>query len=304
MPGEKQVLVAVKRCGICSSDLQWARAPGRLAPGTVLGHELSATVAEVGHGVEGLVPGDQVSFLPFVGCGDCDACRMGLFLHCPNKQSQWGGFGEFAVTDARSCVKLAPDMPLALGAMIEPFACGLRTARQSGLGEGGAALIFGAGPIGLATCYWLSQSGVDVWVVARSDRRRELAGRMGASRFIAGGPGEIDAGPRTIFECSGAPRMLEAACSIAPPGGRVIVAGMAAGGVGIDPAVCLVKELSIAFCAAYSMQDFADTAAHFGRGDITPLDLVDREVSLEELPDLFREMQANNPYCKVQLVLP
>ncbi|UZW57508.1 alcohol dehydrogenase catalytic domain-containing protein [Sphingobium sp. JS3065] len=303
-PGQGQIVMAVKRCGICSSDLQWTRTAGRLPPGVVLGHELSGIVVALGEGVDHLADGDKVSFMPFTGCGRCDWCARGLFLHCPEKRSQWGGFGEYAIADARSCVKLDPTLSFAQGAMIEPFACGLRAARRSGLGAGDRAIIFGAGPIGLASCYWLSNMGVDVWLVARSDRRSAIAMKMGASRFIAGEAGADDAGSRMIFECSGAPGMLEHACRIAPGLSTVIVAGMAAGEASIDPASCLTKEVSLAFCAAYGLQDFADTADHFAGGDIRPLDLIDQEVSLDELPGLFERMLADNPYCKAQLVLP
>ncbi|WP_176590503.1 zinc-binding dehydrogenase [Sphingobium sp. EM0848] len=303
-PGPGQILVAVKRCGICSSDLQWARTPGRLPRGAVLGHELSGLVVAMGEGVGHLAMGDKVSFMPFAGCGRCDWCSRGLFLHCPEKRSQWGGFGEYALADTRSCVRLDAALPFAQGAMIEPFACGLRAARRSGLGAGDSAMIFGAGPIGLASCYWLNAMGVDVWMVARSNRRRAVAERMGASRFIAGEAKAEDAGSRTIFECSGAPGMLEHVCRIAPRLSTVIVAGMAEGGASIDPAVCLVKEVTLAFCAAYGMQDFADTAEHFARGDARPLELVDQEVLLDRLPDIFGQMLTSNPHCKVQLVFP
>lgn len=304
VPRAGQVLVAIRRCGVCSSDLQWARAPSRLAPGTVLGHELSGTVAVAGSGVDHLARGDKVSFMPFSGCGECPWCRSGLFLHCGSKRSQWGGFGGYAIADARTCVKLPPDLPFAIGALIEPFACGLHAARTSGLGEGNRALVFGAGPIGLATCYWLTLAGVDVWVAARSDRRRALAQGMGAMRFIAGELAEVEVGSRTIFECSGAPGMLEHACRVAAPRSVVIVAGMAQGGAIIDPAACLVKELQIAFCAAYSLKDFKDTADHFGNGDTRPLDLVDCEISLDALPAQFHEMLNGNTYCKVHVVMP
>src|ERR1700679_964456 len=74
-PGE--VVVRVRYCGICSSDLQAASSGTGVRAGTIMGHELAGTIAEIGAGVAGLRIGDPVVVMSYLACGSCEQCRGG-----------------------------------------------------------------------------------------------------------------------------------------------------------------------------------------------------------------------------------
>src|SRR5437667_3305192 len=79
-PGE--VVVRVRNCGVCGSDLHAAKYGFNMPSGTVMGHEFSAIVEEVGSGVSGFRAGDPVVVMSYLACGECVACRSGRGQRC------------------------------------------------------------------------------------------------------------------------------------------------------------------------------------------------------------------------------
>lgn len=302
-----EVLIRVARCGICSSDLQWASGKGApLAPGTVLGHEFSGVVEALGPGVTEVAVGDHVVVMPFSGCDNCRACREGNFLFCSEKRSLWGGFGQFTLAAANSCVKLEPQVTWENAALVEPFACGARAVRISGAGQTTDVLVMGAGPIGLACVMWLAEANVrSITVVARSDRQKDLALAMGANFFVEGGDDtvgaieEAGAQPDMIFECSGVPGALMSAMTAIKPRGTLLVAGMCPHPDLILPSIGLIKELAIQFSAAYSKDDFARTAAALVAPNRSWMPMVEKTISLPELPDMFQALRRGRKSNKI-----
>jgi hypothetical protein len=112
-PGPGEVLLRVRDCGICGSDLHAAKLGLTLMPGSVLGHEFSGTIAELGEGVEGWRVGDRVVPLPYHSCGTCDRCRDGEGMFCPAMRSMGfgdvpGAYAEYALAVPSSLLRL-PD---------------------------------------------------------------------------------------------------------------------------------------------------------------------------------------------------
>jgi hypothetical protein len=186
IPGVKPGWVKLKPafCGICGSDLhEYEDGPhiistqekphgmtGEGAPVT-LGHEFAGTIEEVGEGVDGLKPGDKVAIQPTIFDGDCVACRRGLTNSCDTfgfiGLSGWGGgMGEYTVAPANYCKKLPDDMPLEIGALIEPLAVGWHAVAHSPYKSGDDVLVLGGGPIGLAVVLALEAKGCKNIIVA------------------------------------------------------------------------------------------------------------------------------------------
>jgi (R,R)-butanediol dehydrogenase/meso-butanediol dehydrogenase/diacetyl reductase len=90
-----EIVVRVKNCGICGSDLHAAGANGvKMPPGTIMGHEFSGVVDEIGEGVSGLERGDPVVVMSYLACGECDRCRAGESVRC--RAMKPVGFGDVA----------------------------------------------------------------------------------------------------------------------------------------------------------------------------------------------------------------
>jgi len=316
-PGPGQLLIKVHRCGICGSDLHLTDTHGRwqVPAGTVLGHEFSGEVVELGEGTQdSWREGDRLAALPYIGCGKCYQCQSGLPFHCPHvlclpTGDLVGGFCEYAVVGAREAARMRSDVTWEEGAFTEPLAVGLHAVAMSGLRPGMPVLVVGAGPIGLSAAAVARAFGAGpVVVCARSDRNADRAIRMGATAFFvndetlperfarhAGGPPEI------VIECAGVPGMLERCAELAAPHARVVIAG---GCNGPDPLYVIAptaKELNYQFVATYSIRDFATAQLMIASRRIDPMPMFDGVIGLDALPATFESMRQDKAVCKLMV---
>ena len=173
-------------CGICGSDLhEYEDGPhiippdgsphgmtGETAP-VIIGHEFSGVIDQVGDDVSGFEPGDKVCVQPIIWDGDCRACRRGLKNSCDAwgfiGLSGWGGgMSEYTCAPADYVKKLPDDMPLEIGALIEPLSVGWHAVSTSPMKPGDDVLVLGGGPIGLAVILALLAKGCTNIIVAEA----------------------------------------------------------------------------------------------------------------------------------------
>ena len=202
--GDDQVLLKVGAAGICGTDQHLLRKDadgytmydGHSKYPIITGHEFSGEIVEVGKNVKKLVVGDLVSVESMHWCGQCDACRRGMFNQCKDLEEPGltydGGFAEYAAVNAKYCYKLNDIMnfyggdkmtAFELGAMVEPTGVAYNGlfVRAGGLRPGGHAAVFGCGPIGLAAIQLLKTSGAAKLIAFESvPERVELAKKCGA----------------------------------------------------------------------------------------------------------------------------
>ena len=239
--GDDQVLLKVGAAGICGTDQHLLRKDadgytmydGHSKYPIITGHEFSGEIVEVGKNVKKLAVGDLVSVESMHWCGQCDACRRGMFNQCKDLEEPGltydGGFAEYAAVNAKYCYKLndivnfyGGDKMTAfeLGAMVEPTGVAYNGlfVRAGGLRPGGHAAVFGCGPIGLAAIQLLKTSGAAKLIAFESvPERMELAKACGADAVYdptsfkdAGEQAELlmdltnGAGISLFAECAGA----------------------------------------------------------------------------------------------------
>lgn len=198
-PGPGEVLVRIRACGICGSDLHsfHADSPRRSAPGIGPGHELAGEVVFLGPGVNGPVPGTRVALLPARTCGDCHFCRTGRATLCPKLRLAGthypGGMAEYFVAQAGFLHPLPEDMPWAVAALSEPCAISLHGLKRGGVARGQRVLVLGAGTIGLFAALVARDAGASrVGITARYPHQADAARRLGATDVF--GPDEVGAG--------------------------------------------------------------------------------------------------------------
>jgi len=276
-PRAGQVLVRVRHCGVCHSDLHVVDGTFPSGLPVILGHEAAGVVEEVGPGVAGVRRGDPVLLTPCPPCGRCYFCVRGQVVLCPDASAiQTGtfpdgttglarggqtvfrgvGLGAFAervlVTEA-AVVRLPDDVPLEI-------ACVLGCAIQTGVGavlntarveEGATVLVVGAGGVGVAIVQGARLAGASRIVVSDpSAERRERARRFGATDVldpaaddVAGAVlGMTGVGVDYAFEAVGRGALVETAMAATRAGGTTVCVGAMPLGdaVRIDPAVVFV----------------------------------------------------------------
>jgi 2-desacetyl-2-hydroxyethyl bacteriochlorophyllide A dehydrogenase len=285
---EGDVRVAVGATGICASDVHgYAGRSSRRAPGTVMGHEVAGTVVEAGPGAVAPAVGDRVALDPVVWCGSCSLCRAGHTHLCATRRLYGctpalpGGFAQEIVVRAENVVPLDPRLTFEVASLIEPLAVGVHAASRGELSGDAAALVLGAGMIGLATALAAARSAASVVVAEPDADRRRAAEDLG---LAARDPGELESGAYdVVFECVGGIGLLDAAVAHARPRGRVVAVGLADEQVPLSMSPLVMEERTIVGSAVYAHQEFAATAAWAAGEHERLARLVEGRVGLDEL---------------------
>lgn len=253
-PQRGEVLVAVKACGICGSDLHGMDGrSGRRIPPIIMGHEAAGEIVALGDGVSGWKPGDRVTFDSTEYCGECPDCRAGFVNLCKNRKvlgvscadfRRHGCFAEQVALPQHILHRLPHDLPYEKAAFAEPVSIALHAVNlapkpvqnaASPAERQESAVVVGAGLIGLLVLQALKARGWQrVFAVDLDDSRLALAKKLGADdvfnakeerlamklRQIGGGDG-VDAS----FEVVGAAAPTELAIMSVRKGGTVVLVG-------------------------------------------------------------------------------
>ena len=208
-------------------------------PGTVLGHEFSGTVCQVGENVQTFREGDKVSVDPNDYCGSCYYCRNGKAHFCENMTgigtTVHGGFAEYCTLRAKQAYKLPDNMPLEWGVFAEPVACCLHGVDLSDISAGDTVLIIGAGTIGLMMLQIAKAAGASrVVVVEPIEEKRRSAYSLGATLCIDPAKEDLAATMATSgippvdvsIECVGLAKTVSDAIRLCGRGGTVMMFGL------------------------------------------------------------------------------
>jgi 2-desacetyl-2-hydroxyethyl bacteriochlorophyllide A dehydrogenase len=324
VPGTGQVLVRTLACGICGSDLHTLEHAHRMAsmsrdvaaslPGDpmslfgfdpdadmVMGHEFAVEVLEVGPDAAGVAPGDVVVSMPIV------ADERGI--HAVGYSNNYpGGYAERLLLSAGMAVPVPNGLEPRRAALTEPMAVGVHAVGRSGAAPGHAAIVVGAGPIGLAVIAALRQAGVAPVVAADfSPRRRELAAHMGAHEVVD--PRDEPAieawrrvdgmRPLVLFEAVGVPGMIEQAMADAPRGTEIVVVGVCMEPDRVQPFVGISKELTIRFALGYDPMEFGQALRAIAEGDVDVDPLITGVVPIEGVPQAFQDLADPEVHAKI-----
>ena len=318
VPGAGEVLVRVRGCGICGSDVHgWLGKTGRRIPPMTMGHEFSGELAALGAGVEKFRTGDGVVVQPINFCGECVNCRAGLTNMCLNKRF----FGVLTVDGAMAeCVavpeKLLYPLPegcsFEAGAMAEPYAVAYGSVVKAGDLAGRDVLIVGAGMIGLCILQMVKlQKPGRVIVVDMSDKRLAKALKLGADFAINSGRedalskiaeytggGMID----VSIEAVGVEATANLSVKALKVAGKAMWVGMNQREMEINmqDIVCFARSVVGSF--NYTHREFGEVVELLGSGALATGELLSRVVSLEEAPRAFEDL-LNNPDDLIKIVI-
>lgn len=309
-PGQGEAVIKVGRCGICGTDLNMTSGKGYDFPcDTVLGHEFSGEVVAIGKGVSTLKVGDRVTALPAAGCGECDLCRAGQVVMCPNMTGYGSGYAEYMRIAERTTVKLPATLSLNDGALVEPLAVGLHGVRLAQMPLGSKVLVLGAGAVGLAATYWAKRHGAGRIVSAsRSERRRDLALAMGADDYVQTGDGEIErvvealgGKPDYVFEAAGAVGLLQQSINHVKPNGHVVSLGFCMAPDPVVPGISTFKQVKLTFSMAWTVPEFQYAVDTLDGGHVEPRHMITNNIGLDALPAMIETLRGAHNETKVHV---
>jgi len=251
-----EVLLAVRACGICGSDLKafQGQHPYVTYP-RVLGHEIGAEVLETDPDEADLKPGDRVAVEPLLVCGECFPCRQGRTNCCTSIQVL--GIRTDGAMCERICVPRhlvhKPAAPLApeLLCLCETISVGAQGVKRARVARDETVVVIGAGPIGLGALLAARHRGARVMVSEVSSPHRALAVEAGAEQVVDPSAEDLPArvrawtgldGAHVVLEAVGVAPTVESTIDLAAPTGRIVVIGAMKGRVSIPIDVLMRKE--------------------------------------------------------------
>ena len=304
-PGEVQLRVAY--CGVCGTDVHiyHGAMAHRLRLPQVIGHEVSAEIAQLGEGVTGWQIGDRVTVRPLQP-GPEDPSDNGLRHIGKNLTfigiDSPGGMQTHWNVPAHTLHQLPETLSLKLGAMIEPLAVACHDVRLGELQAGENAVVIGGGPIGMLIALVARQTGANVLISEVNPTRLQLAQDMGLAavnpreqdlvveveRFTNGAMADV------VFEVSGVAAGVVAMTQIARARGRIVMVAIHADPKPVDLFRFFWRELRLIGARVYEPQDF-DEAIRLAASGVLPLDALVTEVSpLADAQTVFETID-NNP---------
>lgn len=303
-PEGGEVRIHVAYTGICGTDLHILHGAmdGRVKVPAILGHEMSGTIADVGSGVNGWAVGDPVTVMPLDSCGQCPACRRGYSHVCQrlnfmgidsngSMQSSW-------TVPAAMLVRVPPELPLRLAALIEPTAVAVHDVRRGDVRPGDKVVVVGGGPVGLLVALAGKAIGAEVAVVELDERRRALAASIGlrvldpdSDVVAATEEWTAGAGADVAFEVSGSAAGIATATQVLAVRGRLVLVGIHAVPREVDLFRVFWRELTVIGARVYEAQDFATAAALLATGDIPGQALISHVVPMDGIASAFLALE-------------
>lgn len=199
------VILKVKACGVCGSDIPRVMVKGAYHYPITIGHEFSGEIVDMGNDVQGFEMGERVSVMPLLNCGKCKYCRIGEAVTCDDYDYYGsrtdGAMAEYVRVRYQNMLHLPSGVDFEMGAMTDPVSVGLHAVRKCNVIPGYTAVVFGLGAIGYLAMQWFKNSGCEkVIVVDIFDEKLRLAERLGADYALNGAKVDVK---QTVMELTG-----------------------------------------------------------------------------------------------------
>ncbi|HEX2046508.1 MAG TPA: alcohol dehydrogenase catalytic domain-containing protein [Acidimicrobiales bacterium] len=317
-PTGDQVVVQIRYCGVCGTDVHGFESP-ELLPRAVFGHEWTGTIVDAGDGVETVSVGDRVSVAVGPPCGRCSMCRSGNADHCDTAFAEangvtpdapeHGGFSTHLAVSERRVVRLLPGLSDEQGALVEPTAVTFRAVRRTRIPLGSVVVVQGAGPIGLLCAQQARHAGAArTFVVEPVLARREAATALGFADVFEPGATFADAlrtatdgrGADVLFECTGVAKLLQPSAELVRRGGMLSLVGYTAELSSVSYGDWVSRELRLVASLAYTHQDFLGAMATLASGAVEVGPVITGTVGLSEFASVLTDLRSGSTqYAKV-----
>lgn len=304
-----QVKIRPSWCGICGTDLHEYLGGPNLCPTTphpitketvplTFGHEFSGIVEQVGGGVLKFKKGDRVVVQPIIYDGTCGACEAGLINCCYSNgfvglSGYGGGLAEYIVLNESFVFKLPDNVPLEIGALVEPLSVAWHAVKLGEVSPDESVLVLGGGPIGLAVVLSLRAKGVTKIIVSEvAERRKQFAKEFGAQHILDPTKEDIPArcrelcegqGVHKVFDAAGVQAGLDGAIDAVRARGTIINIAVWEKPVTIDMQKMTFKERKYVGIATYAAGDFDEVMSAISDGSLKPQPMITKKIKLDQV---------------------
>ena len=301
VPSEGEVLVRIRRVGICGTDFHifQGKHPFLEYP-RVMGHELSGTVEDPA-GSARLRKGDNVYIVPYLSCGKCVACRRGVTNACQNISvlgvHRDGGMSEFLCVPEQNVIS-AGKASLDEAAMIEFLAIGAHGVKRGGITAADRVLVVGSGPIGMSAIIFAKARGADVTVMdMREDRLAFTVASLGADRTLLADEGaEAEARRLTdgdffdvVIDATGNAGAMQRGFGFVAHAGRYVLVSVVRQDITFSDPEFHKRETTLFASRNAQPDDFAEVVKQMEEGRVPTGALNTHRGLLADAPALFKE---------------
>jgi len=318
-PLPREVLIEVKRIGVCGSDIHVNHG---LHPYTrypiVQGHEVSGLIAEIGREVTGFRTGESVVFMPQVTCGTCYPCRHGMEHICNQLKVMGfqtdGAAQEYFNVPADHVLKVPASISLDHAAMVEPIAVAVHALSRYGDVRGKKVVVLGAGTIGNLTAQAARALGASkVLITDISEYKLELARNCGIPLAVDTtqtnlgeeiikklGSDQAD----VILECVGSQETINQAIEFARKGSVIIVVGVFGKKPYVDLGWVQDRELTLAGTLMYQKKDYERAIHLMGEGLLNLDGMITHRFPFAAYAEAYQAIdESKGNYLKVMIEL-
>ena len=267
-----EVLIRVKSCGICGSDIHgYDGSTGRRRPPVIMGHEASGVIEQVGDAVSGWSCGDRVTFDSTIYCNECDSCRKGYVNLCSNRRvigvscedyRQDGAFAEYIAVPAHILYRIPDNVSFDQAAMIEPLSIAFHAANLAPHPIGATAAVVGTGKIGMLLIQTLRMYGFGTIIaIKHSENQKEIIYQSGADHCICTANEDAVSqinritdghGVDCVFEAAGNEKTINLCIDICKRNGQIVLVGNSSPKVTVPLQAIVTKQLHICGSCASS----------------------------------------------------
>lgn len=312
--GPKDVLIEVRACGICGSDIHGMDgSSGRRVPPLIMGHEAAGVVKEIGNEVTDVQIGDRVTFDSMISCGSCYFCRAGTPNLCddrrvlgvsPGDYRQHGAFAEYVVVPQHIIFPLPDALSFEHASMTEPVSIALHAVNITPLPLGADVVVVGAGMIGNLVIQALRKAGCSQIIAVDLDKGKlELAQEVGATAGLAAGEVNVaeevykmtsGRGADATFEAVGIAPTVQTAVDSVRKGGSVTLVGNLAAEIAFPLQSIVTREISL-YGSCGINGEYPAALKMIEDGSINVDALISKVAPLSEGADWFNRLYKQEP---------
>ena len=310
-----EVLIQVKKVGICGSDVGSYESGGPYLPGKIIGHEFSGELVEIGENVKKLKEGMKVTVNPQIPCHECYYCLHDQENMCKLQNyslgtTEDGAMREFINVKAERVHVLPDNVTYEEGATVEPLSVAVYAVEQSGFQLGQNAAIIGAGPIGLMTIQVLRNAGANkIYVIEPVESKQKIAMEVGADKaFLPKAWNKIvrftdRLGPDHVYECVGLSSTFTTSLQLIKKGGNVTLIGMHAKILEINNILLMTtNNISVRGVYGYNHDIFKTAINLYAQKKIRVDPLITNRIRLEQVPEIFKVL-GNPPHEELKVIV-